>query len=137
MTEEPLRATVSQRGVVFAPNGDVLLVRRGTDGGWELPGGRLGAEEEAPAGVRREIAEETGLEPTVGRPIHATAWRNDADRGRFAVYYCCRVAGRSVSLSDEHVGHEWVSPVEARERLSEPQGTAVGRALDAPEPPLP
>lgn len=137
MTEEPLRATVSQRGVVFAPDGDVLLVRRETDGGWELPGGRLGAEEAAAAGVRREIAEETGLDPTVGRPIHATAWRNDTDRGRFAVYYRCRVAERSVSLSGEHVGHEWVTPAEARERLSEPQGAAVDRALDAPAPPRP
>lgn len=128
---------MSQRGVVFAPDGDVLLVRRETDGGWELPGGRLGVDEDAPVGVRREIAEETGLEPTVGRPIHATAWRNDADRGRFAVYYRCRVAGRSVSLSGEHVDHEWASPAEARERLSDPQGTAVDRALDAPAPSRP
>lgn len=133
MTQEPLRATISLRGVVFGPDGDVLLVRRETDGGWELPGGRLGAGEAAIAGVRREITEETGLDPTVGRPVHATAWRNDADDGRFAVYYRCRVARRSVSLSAEHVAHEWVPPAAARERLSDPQGTAVGRAVDRRE----
>jgi len=40
MTDEPPHATVSQRGVVFAPTDEVLIVRRATDGGRELPGGR-------------------------------------------------------------------------------------------------
>ena len=81
MTERPLRATVSQRGVVFAPDDEVLLVRRESDGGWELPGGRLGRE-----GVRREVVEETGLDPDLGQPVHVTSWINDAAEGRFAVY---------------------------------------------------
>lgn len=128
MTERLLRATVSQRGVVFGPGGDVLLVRRSTDEAWELPGGRLGEDESARAGVRREIAEETALEPVVGKPIHACSWRNDDEDGRFAVYYRCRSDTVDVTLSEEHVAHEWVSPAEARVRLSDPQGTAVRNA---------
>jgi len=131
MTERPLRATVSQRGVVFAPNDDVLLVRRRTDGGWELPGGRLDRDEDARAGVRREIVEETGLDPDLGHPVHAVSWLNDAEDGRFAVYYHCRTEDRSVSLSHEHTEFEWRSPAAAHDRLSDTQGRAVANAVAA------
>ena len=134
MTEEPLRATVSLRGVLFAPDGDVLVVRRATDDGWELPGGRLGAQEDAVEGVHREIEEETALDVDVGWPVHATAWRNDDDRGRFGVYYRCDASRRTVSLSHEHTEHEWVAPRVARERLSSVQRTAVARATEVHEP---
>jgi 8-oxo-dGTP pyrophosphatase MutT (NUDIX family) len=133
VTDEPLRATVSLRGVLFTPDGDVLLVRRTSDGGWELPGGRLGAKEDAQEGVQREIREETGLDPRVRRPVHAVSWRNDADNGRFGVYYHCRVQARAVTLSQEHTDYDWVSPTEAADRLSEVQGEAVARATEVDE----
>ena len=41
MTHNPLRATVTQRGVIITPNECVLVVQRASDGGWELPGSRL------------------------------------------------------------------------------------------------
>ena len=46
MTDVHLEATVSLRGVVSAPCGDVLVVQRASDGGWELPGGRLAPDED-------------------------------------------------------------------------------------------
>ncbi|MFC4358301.1 NUDIX domain-containing protein [Halobium salinum] len=129
MTDEPLRATVSQRGVLFGPEGDVLVVRRASDDGWELPGGRLGAGEETVRGLRREVEEETGLDPSVAEPVHTYAWRSDGTgRGRFAVYYVCRVERRAVSLSPEHTEFDWLPPATAAERLSETQGVAVDRA---------
>ncbi|ADQ68211.1 NUDIX domain-containing protein [Halogeometricum borinquense] len=133
MTEKPLRATVSLRGVLFAPDGDVLVVRRTTDEGWELPGGRLGAYEDASEGVQREIAEETGLNVELGQPVHAIAWRNDDDDGRFGVYYYGTVTEQTVSLSHEHIEYEWVSPQSAEDRLSEPQATAVNNASEVRE----
>jgi 8-oxo-dGTP diphosphatase len=129
MTERPLRATVSQRGVVFAPNDQVLVVCRHSDGGWELPGGRLGRDEDARKGARRELVEETGLDPDLGRPVHAVSWRNDDDAGRFAVYYRCRIEERSVSLSEEHTDFAWCGPGVAQDRLSETQGQAVAAAV--------
>jgi 8-oxo-dGTP pyrophosphatase MutT (NUDIX family) len=133
MTEKPLRATVSLRGVLFAPSGDVLIVQRTTDEGWELPGGRLGAEEDAAEGVQREIVEETGLSVDLGHPVHATAWRNDDDNGRFGVYYYGQVTERTVSLSHEHVEYEWLPPETAERRLSGPQGRAVSNAREVHE----
>jgi 8-oxo-dGTP pyrophosphatase MutT (NUDIX family) len=131
MTERPLRATVSQRGVVFAPDDEVLLVRRRTDGGWELPGGRLDRDEGARAGVRREIIEETGIDPELGQPVHAISWLNDADDGRFAVYYYCRTDERSVTLSHEHTDFQWRSPAAAHDQLSDTQARAVANAVAA------
>ena len=133
MTEEPLRATVSLRGVVFGPRGEVLVVRRASDGGWELPGGRLGAHEDTEEGARREIHEETGLDVPIGRPVHVTSWRNDDDRGRLAAYFRCEAERRSVTLSDEHTDYEWLPPTSAADRLSDVQGTAVDRAVDVRE----
>ena len=140
MTDEHLRATISLRGVLFSPRGDVLVVRRSSDDGWELPGGRLEAREDAPDCVRREIEEETGLAVRVGRPVHAASWRNDADSGRFAVYYRCEVtddadvdrdaAADPVSLSREHTKHAWLSPAAAADRLSEVQERAVSIATE-------
>lgn len=130
MTDQPLHATVSQRGVVFAPTDEVLLVRRATDGGWELPGGRVGRGERAVGGVRREITEETTLEPDVVAPVDTLVWHNDDGNGRFAVYYYCRVTEQDVSLSAEHEEYDWTAVREARRRLSEPQAAAVSAASE-------
>ena len=70
MTDEPLRATVTQRGVVFAPDDEILIVRRATDGEWELPGGRVDRNETATASLRRELIEETTLDPTTVTPVY-------------------------------------------------------------------
>lgn len=134
MTESPLHATISLRGVVLAPDDELLVVRRSSDGGWELPGGRLGAHEDAVPGLRREISEETGLDITVKEPVHTVSWRNDADRGRFGVYYNCTTNSKHVSLSEEHTSHEWTTPAEATTRLSDPQARAVERALPLDKP---
>jgi len=45
----------------------VLLHRAETDGFWTLPGGRVHVLESAEEALRREIHEEIGVQPTVGR----------------------------------------------------------------------
>jgi 8-oxo-dGTP pyrophosphatase MutT (NUDIX family) len=129
MTEIPLRATITQRGVVVTPDEHVLVVQRSSDGGWELPGGRLDREEDAVAGLTRELREETGLDPEVVTPVHTIAWRNDDGNGRFGVYYYCRGPRRDVSLSAEHDGADWRPVDAAGARLSDPQTAAVEAAL--------
>ncbi len=143
MTDVHLEATISLRGVVFTAHGDVLVLRRGTDGGWELPGGRLAPDEDAVEGIHREIVEETGIDARVGRPVHAVSWRNAADEGRFAVYYWCEPNGQRidpdggtdpVALSHEHTDHAWLPPETAVDRLSTPQERAVSAATEVYDP---
>ena len=129
MTHNPLRATVTQRGVVITPNECVLVVQRASDGGWELPGGRLDRQEDAIEGLMRELREETSLDPEVVAPVDTVAWVNDEGNGRFCVYYYCRGHRREVSLSPEHVAAEWRSIDAVGSRLSDPQTTAVNAAV--------
>ena len=56
-------------GAVVVRNDDLLMVRRGNDPGrglWSLPGGRVELGEYLADALRREVAEETGLDITVG-----------------------------------------------------------------------
>jgi 8-oxo-dGTP pyrophosphatase MutT (NUDIX family) len=121
MEEQFLRATISIRGVVCRDDETVLTLRRASDGGWELPGGRIHRAEPVEECLRREIAEETGLAVTVKR----------TGDDRFAVYYHCTTAGDAISLSPEHTASEWVPEAAALDRLSEPQAVATERALSA------
>lgn len=128
MTEELLEATVSVRGVLLTDRAETLVVKRATDGVWELPGGRLGPGEDVESGLEREIAEETALDVEVEETVHANTWQNDDGDGRFAVYYRCRSERVDVELSEEHEAHRWVPYAEAEALLPRPQEVAVRQA---------
>ena len=135
MTENLHCATVSVRGVIFSPDGQLLLLQRPSDRQWELPGGRLASSEHPIAGLNREICEETGLSVTIDALCCADSWTNDADQDRFAVCYACRSESTAVSPSDEHVTARWVSLDEATTLLSGHQRTAVAVAIkQTPQP---
>lgn len=133
MTEELLQATVSIRGVLVTARGETLVVKRASDGEWELPGGRLGPEEDVEPGLEREMVEETALEIDVEDTVHANSWQNSDDNGRFAVYYRCRTDHRTVELSEEHDAFRWVPYQEAMRLLPEAQATAVRKAREDAE----
>lgn len=125
MTDELLYATVSVRGVIVDPRGRNLVLQRATDGEWELPGGRLAAEEPVRRGLRREITEETGISVEIHTPVATNAWVNDDEEGRFAVHYKCYTSDRNVDISGEHVDWAWMLPERSRRVLNEPQTAAV------------
>ena len=100
----PEHPRVGVGGVVFHPDGRVLLILRGSEplkGRWSIPGGILDLGETMADGVRREVLEETGVEVEVG-PLITTFDRILRDEDGTVQYhyvlvdYLCEAAGDSV-----------------------------------------
>ena len=93
-------------------NGRLLVVRRGRApalGAWSLPGGRVEAGETDAQALTREVAEETGLEVTVG-PLRGAVLRPPYDIRDYA----CTVVGGQLSAGDDVTDARWVSLAELR-----------------------
>jgi 8-oxo-dGTP diphosphatase len=106
--EYPERPLVGVGGVVIA-DGRTLLIRRGSaplEGQWSIPGGTLEVGETLIEGVRRELAEETGLEVRVLELIEVFERISPDGDGRtryhFVIldYLCERVHGDARAGSD-------------------------------------
>lgn len=83
--------SVSVAGVVGDNQDRVLVIRRDDNGHWEPPGGVLELNETFEEGVRREVAEETGVEVQVER---LTGVYKNLTLGIVAlVFRCTAVAG--------------------------------------------
>jgi 8-oxo-dGTP diphosphatase len=94
---------------VVIAGGRTLLIRRGSApllGQWSIPGGMLELSESIAEGVRRELAEETGLEVRVGDLIEVFERIVPGEDGRtryhFVIldYLCEMVSGVARAGSD-------------------------------------
>ncbi|MFY9801610.1 MAG: NUDIX hydrolase [Candidatus Acidiferrales bacterium] len=106
--EYPERPLVGVGGVVIV-EGRTLLIRRGSaplKGEWSIPGGMLELGETLDQGVRRELAEETGLDVRVGDLIEVfeRVFMDDDGRTRYHFvildYLCEAVSGEARAGSD-------------------------------------
>jgi 8-oxo-dGTP diphosphatase len=106
--EYPERPVVGVGGVVIA-DGRALLIKRGhppLEGEWSIPGGTLEVGETLLEGVRRELAEETGIEVRVLDLIEVfeRVYRDESGRPRYHFvildYLCERISGQAHAASD-------------------------------------
>jgi ADP-ribose pyrophosphatase YjhB (NUDIX family) len=120
--EYPSHPLTGVGGIVIDGSGRVLLVQRGNEprkGHWSIPGGLLELGESLLEGVKREIAEETGLS-VQPQAIVEVVDRIYKEEGRVRYHYvivdywCTVLAGVAQPASDA-TDLRWISPPEWRE----------------------
>jgi len=112
----PCVRSVSVAGVVRRADGRVLCIRRRDDGSWQIPGGVLEDREHIPDGLRREVAEETGL---AVEPVRLTGVYLNVVRGVVALVFLCRPVDEADEVStqtDESAEVSWLTVEEVRAR---------------------
>jgi ADP-ribose pyrophosphatase YjhB (NUDIX family) len=136
--EYPERPIIGVGGVVIS-DGRVLLVRRGgppLQGQWSIPGGILESGETLIEGVRRELAEETGIDVRV-RTLIEVFERIDRDPSGKAQYhfvvldYLCE-AVRGIARAGSDVSEvAWAAPFELEKySLTEIAGRVIRKAFE-------
>lgn len=101
-------------GAVVVRHGRLLLVRRGhapAAGRWSLPGGRVRPGEPLVEGVRRELAEETGLRGEVG-PLCGVAERLGEGYHYVVLDYWVQVTGHTARAASDAVELCWADRAE-------------------------
>ena len=108
MNEEHFCGKVSQKAIIVK-EGKVLITRDSRDETtWELPGGRLNAQEDPRAGLVRELKEELGVDVVVEQPIFIGKFHHTRDKSdALAVFY-------KATLGDEAIQFT-VDPIEIAE----------------------
>ena len=136
--EYPERPIIGVGGVVIS-QGRVLLIRRGSpplQGQWSIPGGTLEVGETLVEGVRRELAEETGIDVRVRALIDVFERIDRGPSGKpqyhFVVldYLCEAVQGTARAGSDV-TEVAWAAPPELEKySLTEIAGRVIRKAFE-------
>lgn len=114
--EYPRRPVVGVGGVVIA-DGRALLIRRGhapLEGQWSIPGGTLEVGETIVDGIKRELAEETGIEVRVRDLIEVfeRIFRDKDGRVQYhfvILDYFCEMVEGSARAGGDVVDVAWAS----------------------------
>jgi ADP-ribose pyrophosphatase YjhB (NUDIX family) len=106
---------VAVAAVVRNAAGDVLLIQRGDNGLWALPGGAQDLGESSTDAVVREVREETGLNVEVtglvgiySDPRHVIAYDDGEVRQEFSLCFKAKPVGGELRPSSESVKVAWV-----------------------------
>ena len=93
---------VSVKGVLFSPQGEVVLLLNEREE-WELPGGRIELGESSTECLAREILEELNIQVRVELPVDTYLFEVVPGRHFFIATYRCVLAGAfNPSIRDEH-----------------------------------
>jgi ADP-ribose pyrophosphatase YjhB (NUDIX family) len=131
----------SVTAVVRDEAGRVLLVHKTDNDLWALPGGGVDPGESVSDAVVREVAEETGIDVTVGRlvgvytnPRHVMAYDDGEVRQQFSLCFHATAVGGSLRGSSETSEVEYVAineldhlPIHPSMRLRITHGTDASR----------
>lgn len=122
---QPLHS-VSVAGIIVDDQGRALVIRRRDNGRWEPPGGVLELDETITDGLRREIAEETGLDVEVGS---LTGVYKNMPRGIVALVFRCTPHAGELTLNPEVTEFRWLNPDEVQRELDEAYAVRITDAI--------
>jgi ADP-ribose pyrophosphatase YjhB (NUDIX family) len=95
--------------------GRILMIRRGDNNLWAMPGGGMEIGETVTKCAIRETKEETGLDiATTGvvgifsNPAHVVAYPDGEVRQQFSICLRGRVTGGTIATSDESPNVRWI-----------------------------
>jgi ADP-ribose pyrophosphatase YjhB (NUDIX family) len=117
--------SVSVAGVVIDKDQRALVIRRSDNGHWEAPGGILELDETFEDGVRREVAEETGMAVTVN---DLSAVYKNLAYAIVALVFRCSPGPGQLHRTEESRDVRWMTREEVRHHMD--PAFAV-RVLDA------
>jgi 8-oxo-dGTP diphosphatase len=123
---ETPKHSVSVAGVVVREDGRVLTIQRRDNGRWEAPGGVLELGETFEDGVRREVAEETGVLVAVER---LTGVYKNLVKDVVSLVFRCHAVGGAPTATEESQRVLWLTVDEVRERMTPPFSIRVLDAL--------
>lgn len=118
---------VAVAALVRNSDGQVLLIRRGDNGLWAIPGGAQELGETPSQAVVREVREETGLEVEVtgidgiySDPRHLISYDDGEVRQEFSIVCHARPVGGAPRPSTESLEVRWVDTQQIDQFAIEP-----------------
>lgn len=122
-------------GVVWrrSPAGDleVLIVHRPKYDDWSFPKGKLASDEGHQAAALREVAEETGLECSIGPELESTEYTDPQGRPKVVRYWAMERVGGEFRANREVDEARWVRLPDAPGILTYDRDGSVLSSLDA------
>lgn len=113
MAQSP-KHSVSVAGIVVDDQDRVLVIRRRDNGHWEMPGGVLELDEQFEEGVRREVAEETGMTVDVDR---LTGIYKNLTQGIVALVFRCTPGSEPIHPTAEAREVRWMTRREVTDAM--------------------
>ncbi|GLF99794.1 NUDIX hydrolase [Streptomyces yaizuensis] len=108
---------------------ELALVHRRKWDDWSLPKGKLKRGEPAEAGALREVLEETGYRCALGAPLSEAHYTDAQGRPKEVRYWAAEATHGEFVPNREVDVLLWLSPEEARERLSYTRDRELVREL--------
>ena len=104
------------RGELAEP--EIVIVHRPRYDDWTFPKGKAESGETDEQTAHREVLEETGFDCELGDELPSVTYRDHKDRSKIVRYWVMQINAGSFEANEEVDALEWVSAIEAGERLT-------------------